>query len=47
MIEPILEAKKALLGIAVALLVVQNSFRNLAYRGIYWIAFSKGMLIFA
>jgi len=45
MMELILQAKKALLGTAVALVVVDNSFKNLAYGVICWITSSKGILI--
>ena len=39
------EAKKVFFGILVVLLVVNNSFKNLAYGGIYWIASRSRMLI--
>ena len=38
--------QKAFLVIPIFLLVVHRSYKNLAYGGIYWIASSKGMLIF-
>jgi len=44
-IELTFEAKKAFFGTLVVLLVVHNSFKNLAWRGICWIASKRGMLI--
>jgi hypothetical protein len=37
--------RKAFLGTFVLLLMVTKSFRNLAYKGTYWMAFRNGMLI--